>query len=67
MKTEFELGQKVEMPDGEIGSVISIHADENGIHYVVTSKEVDLVKKEIINGVKHCEESELKAVKEEKE
>jgi hypothetical protein len=63
MKSKFNVGQSVKMPDGEVGIIQSVRADENGIHYVVSSKEVDLVKKEIINGVKHCEESELELVK----
>lgn len=67
MKSKFEIGQSVQMPDGEIGDIQSVRADEGGIYYAVSSKEVDLVKKEIINGVKHCEEDELKLVKAVKE
>lgn len=59
---KFELGQKVKAPDGEIGEIVSIRIDASGVHYVMTSKEVDLQAKEILHGVKHLEEDELEAV-----
>ena len=59
----FEVGQKVRVKsDGEVGEVISIHVDGNGIRYTITSKEVDLQAKAVIEGVKHLMAEELEAV-----
>lgn len=67
MKTKFEIGQTVQAPDGEIGEIQSIGIDVNGIRYAISSKEVDLIEKKIIEGVKHCTEDEITAVKAKKE
>ena len=60
MKIKFEIGQEVKViADGEKGTVISFHVDESGVTYRITSKEVDLAKKEIVHGIKTCKEEEL--------
>ncbi len=68
MKPKFEIGQKVKFVndnDSEAGKVMSFSfSPDRGFVYQISSKEVDLAKKEIINGVKSCAESELVAVKE---
>ena len=66
MLPKFKIGQKVQVVnDGEIGEILAFSYDSNlkAIRYTVSSKEVDLVKKEVIEGVKNCMESELKTVK----
>ncbi len=60
---KFKIGQMVKAPDGEVGKILSVRIDETGVFYAMSSKEVDIKAKEIINGVKHLEESELEAVK----
>lgn len=57
----FKIGDKVKTKDGEVGEILSIHIDNNGIRYTITSREVDLQAKEIINGVKHLGEDEVEA------
>ena len=64
MKIKFEVGQKVKCLDGEVGEVLGFsYSQQNGVIYTISSKEVDLEKKEIINGVKTMREDELEAVK----
>lgn len=60
---KYKIGQLVEAPDGEQGKIVSVRITEDGIFYAIESKEVDLQAKEIINGVKHLEENEVKPVK----
>ncbi len=60
---KYKIGQLVAAPDGEVGKIVSVRITENGIFYAIESKEVDLQAKEIINGVKHLEEDEIKPVK----
>lgn len=65
---KFELGQKVKVvADGEVGEVLSIHVDADGVRYTISSREVDLGLKKVIEGIKHCKEEELEAVVEAKE
>lgn len=65
MDINFEIGQKVKViSDGEVGEVLAIHVTSEGVRYTISSKEVDMQKKEIINGVKHCGQDELEAVEE---
>lgn len=67
MKPKFEIGQKVKFvndSDSEAGKVLAFSYDPNrGFVYQISSKEVDLAKKEVVNGVKSCSEKELVAVK----
>lgn len=66
MKPKFEIGQKVKVSnDGEIGEVLSFSFDGEKFIYRISSKEVDIAVKEVINGVKTCGEDELKKIKEE--
>jgi hypothetical protein len=64
MKLKFEIGQKVKCLDGEIGEVLSFsYSSERGAVYTVSSREVDLKAREVVDGIKTCMESELKGVK----
>ncbi len=61
----FKIGQEVKVSaDGEVGVVQQYSFDGQSFKYVVSSKEVDLKKKEIVNGVKHVDESELESLEE---
>jgi hypothetical protein len=67
MKPKFEVGQKVIASDGEVCEILSFSYDSvNGFRYVLSSKELDYVKKETIEGIKNCTEDELKAYVEKK-
>lgn len=65
---KFDIGSRVKMigdPDVDAGEVVSFnYSADSGFRYQVTSKEVDMVKKEISHGIKNCLEAELEAVKE---
>lgn len=65
MKPKFKVGQTVkDKATGEEGQVLSFtYHSETGFVYQVSSKEVDVAKKEIIEGIKHCSDKELEAVK----
>lgn len=66
MKPKFGIGDKVKhLQDGEICEVVSFTVSEAGIVYKITSKEVDIKAKEVINGYKHVGEDELEAHSEE--
>lgn len=61
---KFKVGQKVVSSDGQEHEVLSFSFDsERGFMYKVTSKEVDMIKKEIVEGIAHFGEKELKGVK----
>lgn len=65
MKNKFEIGDQVKekgQPNSEGGKVVKIQYDSDlGFSYVFESKEVDHKRKEVINGVKTCNEKELEA------
>lgn len=64
---KFKVGQIVLSSDGQEHEVLSFSFDsENGFRYKVTSKEVDMIKKEIVHGISHYSEKELKGVKNDK-
>lgn len=68
-KNKFSIGQKVRFvgdTDNDAGKVLSMSFDGDNWSYKISSKEVDHAKKEIIEGVKICAESELLIVKGEK-
>jgi len=61
---KFKLGQKVKIKnDEEVGEVLSVHVNNDGILYTISSREVDLAKKSVVLGVKNCMEDELEEVK----
>jgi len=63
MNPKFQIGDLVKvLADGEEGTVVSYQADASGFTYRITSKEVDIKAKEIINGFKTCKEDELELV-----
>lgn len=63
MKLKFNIGDKVKH-EGEEGEVISIQVSADGVTYTITSKEIDVRNKTIIEGVKHVQEDVLEGVKE---
>ena len=66
---KFDIGDKVtdkRDPHDEVHEILAFFYDpEKGFTYKVTAKEVDVVKKEIINGISFYGQGELKKVKEE--
>lgn len=61
---KFKIGQKVKVKhDGEVGEVISLMANAEGVRYTISSKEWDFKNKTVLEGVKNCMEDELEAVK----
>ncbi len=63
---KFKVGQKVKSSDGDIHVVLAFSFDsERGFVYKVSSKEVDMVKKELVEGISHYGEKELKGLKDE--
>ncbi len=64
---KFNIGDKVQIkadPVGEVHEVIGFSYDrEKGFSYTITSKEVDVIKKEVINGISFHREGELQAWK----
>jgi len=66
IKNKFEIGDLVKFKqdkDSDAGEVLSLSFDGKKFTYRISSKEVDLEKKEIIDGIKTCDESELISVK----
>lgn len=67
MKNKFNIGDKVKFikdKDSDAGKIVGFgYSEEKGYVYTISSKEVDLEKKEIIDGVKNCNENEIVAVK----
>lgn len=62
---KFSIGDRVKFHtdgDEDAGEVMSFSFDSNGYSYKVSSKEVDIKAKIIIEGVKSCHESELVAL-----
>jgi hypothetical protein len=63
---KFKVGQKVKSSDGDTHVVLAFSFDsERGFVYKVSSKEVDMVKKELVEGISHYSEKELKGIKSE--
>lgn len=63
---KFEIGDKVKVKgtsDFDGGEVVSVSLLEGVWVYKFSSKEVDFVRKEVINGFKTCSEEELEEVK----
>jgi hypothetical protein len=60
---KFEIGQKVTSPDGEVCEILKISFDGENWSYVVSSKEVSVKERKIVDGVKSHLESELKEIK----
>ena len=65
MKVKFEIGQEVRVKgDKEVGAVLGFSFSlGSGMLYQVSSKEVDVVNKMLIEGIKTIREDELEAVK----
>jgi len=65
---KFTVGDRVIAkgdPQEEVHEVLGFSYDENGFTYKVTSKEVDVAKKEIVEGVSFYKEGEIKKEKKE--
>lgn len=72
IKQKFQIGQEVRFKgdhEKDSGVVIGFsYSKDAGFVYQITSREVDVELKQIIEGVKTCREKELIAIeKEEKE
>lgn len=65
MKNKFKVGDKVKtINDPEIGEVLDFSYDSAvGYTYRISSKEVDIINKIIVDGVKICKENEMEAAK----
>lgn len=59
---KFKVGDKVSYEGGS-GEVLGFLQDGDKLLYKVSAKEVDIQKKEIVNGVKFLSEKELKREK----
>jgi hypothetical protein len=63
---KFNIGDTVRFigdTEDQAGKVLSLSFDGSEWVYKISAKEVDFSKREIIDGIKHCKESELKVVK----
>lgn len=67
IKNKYNIGDRVKFigdTDNDVGLVVGLSFDGEEWTYKISSKEVDVAKKEIIEGIKTCKESELVVVKE---
>lgn len=63
---KFDIGKKVKVKgtsDFDGGEVVEVSFINGVWVYKLTSKEVDLAKKEVIEGFKTCSEEELEEIK----
>jgi hypothetical protein len=61
---KYKIGDKVKVKgQGEEHEILGIIVDASGIVYKVSSKEVDVQAKEIVNGVSFFKEEELGGAK----
>lgn len=64
IEIKFKIGQEVrERGKSEKHTVIGFMTDMGGVTYKVSSKEVDVQAKELVEGVSFYKEEELEAVK----
>lgn len=57
---KFKIGNKVKVKgQTELHEVLGIMVDSDGVVYKVSSKEVDIQAKEIVNGISFYREEEL--------
>jgi len=65
-QNKFEVGdivKEIGQPDSEGGVVTKLKYDSDiGFSYIFATKEVDHVKKEVIDGFKVCTEEELEVI-----
>lgn len=59
---KYQIGQSVVTSDGEVCAVLRVSFDGKQWSYMLSSREVNPRKREIVDGVKHVLESELKPV-----
>lgn len=67
---KYEIGQIVHYtqdPEGVNGKVVALSTNGEGWMYKITSSEVDVSRRQIVNGCKHVTEEELEEVTEEQE
>ena len=61
---KFKIGDKVKAKgSNDIHEILGINIDIEGIVYKVSSKEVDIQAKEIVEGVSFYKEEELGGIK----
>lgn len=60
----FKIGDKVKpIKSNQVGQVVGYMEDVTGITYKITSKEVDVANKEVVNGYSFYKEEELEKEK----
>lgn len=65
MQPQYQLGDLVKVKNDtseQERSVLGYSVTASGIRYIVSSVEVDPIKKQLIDGVLHCEEQELERI-----
>lgn len=70
MNPKFKVGDLIQevSNENETGNIISISWNsDQGFGYIVSSKEVDTIKKEVIEGIKTYKEDEIELAKEKDE
>lgn len=70
MEIKFNIGDKVmqKRDDSEqVREVLSVHIKEEGVFYTVTSRDVDIKARDVVNGTMYLEEKDLLSVEEYKE
>ena len=68
--TKYKIGDTVKMigdSSEQIRKVLSINITSEGVFYTLTSREVDLEKKDIVNGSIYLKENEIELVEEKEE
>lgn len=64
MNIKFKIGDKVKSKNSnDVCEVLGMTISAEGVVYKVSSKELDLVAKEVVNGVSFYGQEELEAVK----
>jgi len=55
----YNIGDTIKTKKGESGKIVSIEIKADGITYQMEAKEVDIMRKEIVNGIVPVKESEI--------
>lgn len=64
MQPKFDIGDKVKTADGEVCQVVSYSFDGSTFTYKLSSREVDLRARKLIEGVKNVTQEEIEAAQE---
>ena len=66
MKTKFNLGDTIKHvndPDIDAGKIIHVSVNDDRVMYTIAIKDWNPEKRQVIDAVKHIEESEAEEVK----